>query len=78
MERLIHRLAEASNSPPEEVADNLDKLIASIRKRLRSGRPVRLPGLGTLTPGPRTQFRQEDAADAKKRSPNGRIDRPDH
>jgi nucleoid DNA-binding protein len=69
MERLIHRLAEASNEAPEQVADQIDRLLTRMRRRLRAGRPVRLPGLGVLQPGhPQPEFRREkgDAANKPK------------
>ena len=40
-------------------ADRLDRAVNGILKSLRSGKPARLPGLGTIMPGKRWKFRPE-------------------
>jgi nucleoid DNA-binding protein len=51
MDELIQRLAAASATTPAKAADEIDKLIHTILKKLREGRPARLPGLGEFRPG---------------------------
>lgn len=51
METLIDRLSRAARLTPAETADELDKVLHRIRRRLRDGEPAVLPGLGVLRPG---------------------------
>lgn len=39
-------------APEPAAADALDAAVHQILKKLKEGKPVRLPGLGTLRPGP--------------------------
>jgi len=57
---LAARLARESRIPKAEAADQLDRLVRDILRRLRQGKPVSLPGLGTFVPGARPEFRFED------------------
>jgi nucleoid DNA-binding protein len=67
MEGLINRLAAASDVTPAEAADQIEKLIDRILKRLRDGTPAHVPGLGKFSPGPSVQFQPErENADRKK------------
>ena len=56
MERLIRRLAEASDTTPARAADQLDQFVSKILKDLRDGKTARIPGLGDFAPGPRPEF----------------------
>jgi nucleoid DNA-binding protein len=62
---LIQLLASENATPPAQAADELDRVVSDILKRLRSGNPVQLPGIGLLQPDREAgiQFR---SADAKK------------
>jgi nucleoid DNA-binding protein len=42
-----------------DAADQMDRVVNQIIRTLKSGRPARLPGLGTITPGKRWTFEQE-------------------
>ncbi|MGC8793075.1 MAG: HU family DNA-binding protein [Bryobacteraceae bacterium] len=57
---LAARLARQSGVSEADAADRLDRLVHDILRRLRQGKPVSLPGLGTLLPGARPTFRFED------------------
>ena len=46
---LAARLAAHAQTSPAEAADQLDDVVHRILKRLRTGKTVSLPGLGTLT-----------------------------
>jgi hypothetical protein len=61
MDELIQRLAEVSNVTPAQAADEVDRLLHKIRRRVRGGRTARLPGLGLFTPGPLVRFRLEES-----------------
>ncbi|MGD0578823.1 MAG: hypothetical protein ABSC08_07835 [Bryobacteraceae bacterium] len=39
-------------APEPAAADELDAAVHQILQKLKEGKPVRLPGLGTLRPGP--------------------------
>ena len=41
-----------SPAPEPAAADALDAAVHQILRKLKEGKPVRLPGLGTLRPGP--------------------------
>lgn len=53
----IRILASTSGLTPAEAADQLDREVARILQTLRRGRAVKLPGLGTFTPGATPRFR---------------------
>ena len=42
-----------------DAADQMDRVVNQIIRTLKAGRPARLPGLGTITPGKRWTFKQE-------------------
>jgi nucleoid DNA-binding protein len=42
-----------------DAADQMDRVVNQIIRTLKAGRPARLPGLGTITPGKRWTFTQE-------------------
>ena len=50
-----------------EMADQLDRAVESILKRLKKGEVVSLPGLGRLVPGPNTSFHFEKKTRASGR-----------
>ncbi len=57
---LARRLAREAGVSKAAAADQLDRLVHSILRRLRQGKPVTLPGLGTFVPGPKPAFRFEE------------------
>lgn len=57
-------LAHKGQSEPE-AADQLDRAVSKIIRRLRNGEVVSLPGLGRLVPETRTTFSLEKAAKLK-------------
>jgi hypothetical protein len=54
---------EASKPTPkpndETTSEQLDMAVNRIIRTLRGGKPARLPGLGTITPGKKWAFRPE-------------------
>ena len=42
-----------------DAADQMDRVVNQIIRTLKAGRPARLPGLGTITPGRRWTFKPE-------------------
>ena len=54
---LVQRLARDTNLSKAAAADELDRVVHDIVKNLRRGVPVRLPGLGTFTPGKHPDFK---------------------
>ena len=75
MDRLISRLADASEVTPAEAADEVDKLIHRIVKKLKHGEAARVPGLGIFEPGREPQFHVE-APHATRRTKTRRTARP--
>jgi len=54
---LAKRLARQTRLSRAEAADQLDRLVHQIVSNLRRGQPVRLPGLGSFSPGEKWKFR---------------------
>jgi Bacterial DNA-binding protein len=55
-EQLARRLARESGITPAAAADQLDRILSDILKRVRRGQSASLPGLGTFWPGPQPAF----------------------
>jgi len=51
-ENLATKLARGTSLSQSQAADELDRVVHGILKKLRSGKTVTLPGLGRLKPGP--------------------------
>lgn len=49
-EELANRVARSRRLSPSKAADLVDRIVADLVRELRKGRPVDLPGLGTLHP----------------------------
>ena len=64
MDELIHKLAAASDTSHAKAADEIDKLIHGILKKLRSGQAAQLPGFGHLSP--QREFCPEAGSDASE------------
>ncbi len=58
-QQLAARLARHERLSPSAAADQLDRVIHDILKRLKKGEAVPLPGLGTFLPGKKPGFRFE-------------------
>jgi nucleoid DNA-binding protein len=56
---LIRKIARENGGDPGDAADGMDRAVTQILHTLRRGRPARLPGLGTITPGKQWTFRAE-------------------
>ena len=71
---LAVRLAGKSKISPGEAADQIDRIVHRIKKRIRRGKPAALPGLGRFKPGatPEFEFQRRGGAIAEqKRQPPG-------
>lgn len=66
-DELARQLASETKVSPAAAADQLDTLIHDILRRLRQGRPVKLPGLGTLQPTSRRSARLAPPARREER-----------
>jgi nucleoid DNA-binding protein len=55
-EQLARRLAREAGITPAAAADQLDRVLNEILKRVRHGQSASLPGLGTFWPGPKPAF----------------------
>jgi nucleoid DNA-binding protein len=51
-QELARRLAVELRLTPAAAADEVDRVVSDILKKLRKGRDARLPGLGILGPKP--------------------------
>jgi hypothetical protein len=60
-EQLARRLARESGITPAAAADQLDRILSGILKRVRRGQSASLPGLGTFWPGPKPEFYFEES-----------------
>jgi nucleoid DNA-binding protein len=56
---LARELAKRSGGDTGQAADRLDRVVNRIIRNLRSGKPARLPGLGTINPGKEWTFLPE-------------------
>jgi nucleoid DNA-binding protein len=56
---LAKEMARRKGGDPGQAADQLDSVVNAIIRTLRSGKPARLPGLGTITPGKQWTFMPE-------------------
>jgi len=58
-EQLAQRLAKETGITAAAAADQLDRILNEILKRVRRGQSASLPGLGTFWPGPKPEFHFE-------------------
>jgi nucleoid DNA-binding protein len=56
---LIREVARQQGVAPGTAADQMDRAVSRLVRALRQGRPARLPGLGTISPGKRWTFSEE-------------------
>jgi len=52
-------VARQQGVAPGTAADEKDRAVGRLVRALREGRPARLPGLGTISPGKRWLFSEE-------------------
>ena len=53
---LAARLARQNGSSTAEAADQLDRVVHEIIRKLRKGQPAAIPGLGSFSPGEKWRF----------------------
>jgi nucleoid DNA-binding protein len=58
---LIREVANRIRSDARNAADQVDRAVNSIVRSLREGKPVRIPGFGTLNPGKIWTFKSDKA-----------------
>lgn len=56
-EQLARQLAKESGITPAAAADQVDRIVTAILKRVRKGESAPLPGIGTFLPGRNREFR---------------------
>jgi hypothetical protein len=60
-EQIARRLAKESHISAAAAADQLDRIVSEILKRLRKGEAASIPGLGSFRAGKGRDFQFEDA-----------------
>jgi Bacterial DNA-binding protein len=65
-EQLAKRLAKESHITPAAAADQVDRILNDILKRVRKGQSASLPGLGTFAAGPTEKFKFDTAPQIPK------------
>jgi hypothetical protein len=65
MNRIIQRLAQETHTAPADAADQLDKVLHGVLRRLREGKPATLPGFGSFVPGAEIRFEFKKSNDKK-------------
>jgi hypothetical protein len=53
-------LSKSITKADQRAAEQLDMAVNRIIRTLRGGKPARLPGLGTITPGKKWAFQPEE------------------
>jgi nucleoid DNA-binding protein len=53
---LAREMAQRNGGDAGQAADQLDRVVNRIIRALRAGKPAKLPGLGTITPGKHWTF----------------------
>jgi len=59
MNRVIRELVKNLSVTPGEAADQVDKFVHDLRRKLRKGEQAFVPGIGVLTPGSDSQIIKE-------------------
>jgi len=60
------RYAERMHLSSAEAADQIDRVVSDLLRRLRTGQPASLPGLGAIQPGAIKPLRRWDAMKGKR------------
>jgi|HubBroStandDraft_1064217.scaffolds.fasta_scaffold137103_3 nucleoid DNA-binding protein len=55
-EQVARRLAKESRITEGAAADQMDRILSDLRKKMRKGLSASLPGLGTFRPGRKQDF----------------------
>jgi hypothetical protein len=69
--KLVQLLAKEGLTPPE-AADQIDRAVERILRKLRAGKPAVLPGLGKFEPGPKPTFRFQKSGNPPAGGKRGR------
>jgi nucleoid DNA-binding protein len=56
---LVKEITRETGACTGDAADQMDCAVNRLVRKLRGGRPARLPGLGTITPGKEWTFKPE-------------------
>ena len=56
---LVKQIADKNGVNGGDAADQVDRVVNRIIRTLRGGKPARLPGLGTISPGKHWTFKPE-------------------
>jgi nucleoid DNA-binding protein len=68
MKQVIRQLAKRSSVTQAEAADQIDKYIHDVLRKLRKGQNVPVPGVGVITSGRDSKLIKESNATAAKRN----------
>jgi nucleoid DNA-binding protein len=55
-EQVARKLAKESRMSAGAAADQVDRILSDLQKRVRKGKSASLPGLGTFRPGRKQDF----------------------
>ncbi len=55
-EQVARKLAKESRMSAGAAADQVDRILSDLQKRMRRGKSASLPGLGTFRPGRKQDF----------------------
>ncbi len=69
---LTAQLAAENNMTAAEAADELDRIMHQIMRRLRRGQAASLPGLGKFSPGQTAPFSTKNPLSSKNDGPGRR------
>lgn len=58
-QQLVREITRQNGGDAVDAADQMDRVVDRIIRILRGGKPARLPGLGTISPGKKWTFKQE-------------------
>jgi nucleoid DNA-binding protein len=67
-EQLARELARESRITEAAAADQVDRIVSEILKKVRSGRSAAIPGLGTFHPTPEHEITFEGEAEPRGRT----------
>jgi nucleoid DNA-binding protein len=68
MNKLARKIAKRSSLSPAAAADEIDKVVHSVIRKLRRGESATVPGVGTLQPGAYAQILSNKEPNAKGKS----------
>lgn len=59
---IARRLAQEAQLTAADAADQIDSVVTKLIRRLKDGKPAKMPGFGTLLPGEAVTFKPEEKA----------------